>query len=143
MTLSATAIILALFAAGLALIALGWRANRTARAMVPALAPSVAPSVSPSVAETDALAGQADQVEAISLRVADLLQDHERRLTEVLAQMREDISGLKTDVEWLAGERMIEQAIALAQTGSDAEAIGQELGLSRDQAATIALFRKH
>ena len=97
----------------------------------------------PSLAEAEVVAAPVDQVEAISLRVAELLQDNERRITEVLAHVREDLSGLKSDVEWLAGERMIEQAIALAQTGSDADEIGQELGLSRDQAATIALFRKH
>lgn len=135
MTLSAAAIILAVFVSGLALIVLGWRANRSATAMVPAL--------NPPLDEVDMVAGPVDQVEAISLRVAELLQDHERRMTEVLAQMREDISGLKSDVEWLAGERMIEQAIALAQNGSDADEIGQELGMSRDQAATISLFRKH
>ena len=83
------------------------------------------------------------QAEAISQRIEALLNDHERRLTEAFADVREDLSGLKTDVEWLAGERMIEQAIALAQTGSDPDDIGQELGLSRDQAATIAMFRKH
>jgi hypothetical protein len=135
MTLSAAAIILAVFVSGLALIVLGWRANRSATAMVPAL--------NPPLDEVDMVAGPVDQVEAISLRVAELLQDHERRMTEVLTQMREDISGLKSDVEWLAGERMIEQAIALAQNGSDADEIGQELGMSRDQAATISLFRKH
>lgn len=135
MTLSAAAIILAVFVSGLALIVLGWRANRSATAMVHAL--------TPPLDEVDMVAGPVDQVEAISLRVAELLQDHERRMTEVLTQMREDISGLKSDVEWLAGERMIEQAIALAQNGSDADEIGQELGMSRDQAATISLFRKH
>lgn len=131
MTLSATVIIVALFAAGVALIVVGWRANRRALVAVP------------SLAEAEVVAAPVDQVEAISLRVAELLQDNERRITEVLAHVREDLSGLKSDVEWLAGERMIEQAIALAQTGSDADEIGQELGLSRDQAATIALFRKH
>lgn len=131
MTLSAIVIIVALFAAGVALIVVGWRANRRA------------PAVVPSLAEAEVVAAPVDQVEAISLRVAELLQDNERRITEVLAHVREDLSGLKSDVEWLAGERMIEQAIALAQTGSDADEIGQELGLSRDQAATIALFRKH
>lgn len=134
MTLSAAVIILAVFAVGLALIILGWRANRAAAAM---------PAVVAVVAEPDALAEPIDQVEAISQRVAALLQDHERRLTDAFSHVREDLSGLKSDVEWLAGERMIDQAIALAQTGSDAEEIGQELGLSRDQAATIALFRKH
>ncbi|OYU18880.1 MAG: hypothetical protein CFE34_08180 [Rhodobacteraceae bacterium PARR1] len=137
MTLSAAVIILAVFAVGLALIVFGWRARRAAAASaVVALAPL------PVVTE-DAVEAAADPVDAISQRVAALLHDHERRLTDAFSHVREDLSGLKSDVEWLAGERMIEQAIALAQTGSDAEEIGQELGLSRDQAATIALFRKH
>lgn len=134
MTLSAAAIILAVFAAGLALIIFGWRAKRTA---------ADAPALDAVATEPEVTADPIDQVEAISLRVASLLQDHERRLTDAFSHVREDLSGLKSDVEWLAGERMIDQAIALAQTGSDAEEIGQELGLSRDQAATIALFRKH
>lgn len=134
MTLSAAAIILAIFMAGLALIIIGWRARRTA-------AEAHAPEAVPAAPEMPA--DPIDQVEAISQRVATLLQDHERRLTDAFSHVREDLSGLKSDVEWLAGERMIDQAIALAQTGSGVEEIGQELGLSRDQAATIALFRKH
>ena len=126
MPLSVALTILAVFTAGVALIIAGWRARRVAAATV--------------VAEP---AGMPDAAEAISQRIEALLNDHERRLTEAFADVREDLSGLKTDGEWLAGERMIEQAIALAQTGSDPDDIGQELGLSRDQAATIAMFRKH
>jgi orotate phosphoribosyltransferase-like protein len=57
--------------------------------------------------------------------------------------LREHLGDLKSDVEWLAGERMIEQAIQMARQGSDPDTIGNELGLSRDTAATIAMFRKH
>lgn len=131
MTLSATVIILVVFVAGLGMILVGLRARRRAAAIV-----SVAVMAEADVAVVD-------PVEEISQKVAALLHDHERRMTDAFAHVREDLSGLKSDVEWLAGERMIEQAIALAQTGSDADEIGQELGLSRDQAATIALFRKH
>jgi succinate dehydrogenase/fumarate reductase flavoprotein subunit len=137
MTLSVAAILLAVSAAGLALIVVGWRARRAAAA---SLAAQAAPDLQPEAAPADPVV---EATEAISARVAALLQDHERRMTDAFSHVREDLSGLKSDVEWLAGERMIEQAIALAQTGSDAEEIGQELGLSRDQAATIALFRKH
>ena len=128
MTLSVAAILLAVSAAGLALIVVG------------SLAAQAAPDLPPAATPADPVV---EATEAISARVAALLQDHERRMTDAFSHVREDLSGLKSDVEWLAGERMIEQAIALAQTGSAAEEIGQELGLSRDQAATIALFRKH
>lgn len=120
--------------AGGALVVLGLRARRatvdTAQTDPQAEA-MAAPDLTPELAE------------ALSQRIETLLGDHERRLTEAFASVRDDLSGLKSDVEWLAGERMIEQAIALAQTGSDPDEIGQELGLSRDAAATIAMFRKH
>jgi orotate phosphoribosyltransferase-like protein len=38
---------------------------------------------------------------------------------------------------------MIEQAITLAQTGLEADEIGRELGLTRETAETIRMFRRH
>jgi hypothetical protein len=60
-----------------------------------------------------------------------------------LAGLKADIQHLKSDVEWLAGERMIEQAIQMAQTGLQPDDIGRELGMTRETAETIAAFRKH
>ena len=137
MTLSVAAILLAVSAAVLALIVVCCLSRGAGGAF---LAAPAAPDLHPAATPADPVV---EATEAISARVAALLQDHERRMTDAFSHVREDLSGLNSDVEWLAGERMIEQAIALAQTGSDAEEIGQELGLSRDQAATIALFRKH
>jgi hypothetical protein len=119
---------------GVALVVLGLRARRVAEQTLqtePQAEAGAAPDLTPELAEV------------LSQRIETLLGDHERRLTEAFASVREDLTGLKSDVEWLAGERMIEQAIALAQTGSDPDEIGQELGLSRDAAATISMFRKH
>lgn len=135
MSLVATFLLLASFAGGLALIALGLRQRRASR-----LALADAERLSAALLPTPTAEDTAD---ILSARLAELLGEHERRLSEAFATVREDVSGLKSDVEWLTGERMIEQAIALAQTGSDPDEIGHELGLSRDAAATIALFRKH
>ena len=81
--------------------------------------------------------------EELAARVEGIIAEQSRRQGDVLASLRADIQHLKSDVEWLAGERMIEQAIALAQTGMDPDDIGRELGLTRDAAETITVFRKH
>ena len=79
----------------------------------------------------------------IGARIGDLLAKQQSYQAEALAALRADLQGVKADVEWLAGERMIEQAIAMAQAGSTPDAISEELGMSRDSAAAIALFRRH
>lgn len=79
----------------------------------------------------------------LAARVEGIITEQSRRQGDVLAGLRADIQHLKSDVEWLAGERMIEQAIALAQTGMEPDEIGRELGLTRDAAETITAFRKH
>lgn len=136
MSFVAVLFVLASVLGGTVLVVKGWRMRRAAAATT----------------EAEVFAYEVPDVsDAVAQKVAALLTDQERRLAEAvtgavhgaMAGLREDVSGLKSDVEWLAGERMIEQAIALAQTGSDPEEIGQELGLSRDTAATIAMFRKH
>lgn len=82
----------------------------------------------------------ADEVAA---RIEGLIAEHTRMQNDVLVSLRADIQHLKSDVEWLAGERMIEQAIALAQSGANPDEIGRELGMTHDAAETITLFRKH
>lgn len=136
MSFAAVLFVLASVIGGSFLVVKGWRMRRSDADMT----------------ETEVVAYEVpDMSDAVAQKVAALLTDQERRLAEAvsgavqgaMAGLREDVSGLKSDVEWLAGERMIEQAIALAQTGSDPDEIGQELGLSRDTVETIAMFRKH
>jgi len=81
--------------------------------------------------------------EEVAARVEGMIAEQTRAQSDALASLRADIQHLKSDVEWLAGERMIEQAIALAQSGAEPEDIGRELGLTRDAAETITTFRKH
>ena len=84
-----------------------------------------------------------EAAEELAARMEGLIAEQTRRHVDALAGLRADIQHLKSDVEWLAGERMIEQAIALAQSGLEPDDIGRELGLTRDTAETIAVFRKH
>lgn len=134
MSLGVTAAIFATLLAGVCLVWLGLR-----RKLRPVAVAGVA-TVAPAPSEGEGAAHMADHVVA---RVEGLLSAQTQAQADALADLKAEILGLKSDVEWLAGERMIEQAIALAQNGIDAEEIGRELGMSRDAAETIVAFRRH
>lgn len=143
MTLGTSAILLATLLAGITLVALGLLRNRVREEeALPELAlPTGADADGASPEMAVALAG------AFAQRLESLLAEQTQRQSEVLsdalAGLQHDIRHLKSDVEWLAGERMIEQAITLAQTGLEADEIGRELGLTRETAETIRMFRRH
>lgn len=132
MTAGTIAALLATLMAGAFLVALGLRRRRAAGL--------VAPPEAVALPEGEGAAQVAAEVAA---RVEGLLSAQTQAQADALADLKAEILGLKSDVEWLAGERMIEQAIALAQTGVEADEIGRELGLSRDAAETIVAFRRH
>ncbi|ESW61943.1 MAG: hypothetical protein Q27BPR15_03720 [Rhodobacter sp. CACIA14H1] len=129
MTTGMIAALLATLLAGVSLLTLGLMRGRRR-----AVAASAA-------AEADTLAGPV--AEELAARVEGLIAEQTRAQSDALAGLRADIQHLKSDVEWLAGERMIEQAIALAQSGVEPDDIGRELGLTREAAETITTFRKH
>lgn len=133
MTPGMIAALLATLLAGASLLTLGLlRARR--RAVEPA-------ALLPGDGLADGLA--VPVAEEVAARVEGMIAEQTRAQSDALASLRADIQHLKSDVEWLAGERMIEQAIALAQSGAEPEDIGRELGLTRDAAETITTFRKH
>ena len=139
MTLGTSALLLATLLAGITLVAFGLLRNRARGDEALAEAGHLQAGETPdSVAD---LAGVfAQRLEAI---MTEQSQRQSEALSDALAGLKSDIQHLKSDVEWLAGERMIEQAITLAQTGLEADEIGRELGLSRETAETIRMFRRH
>lgn len=91
---------------------------------------------------------------ATSGDIVTLLREGEDRLTTMVALMdashqaridglRQDIISVKADIDWLTGERMIEQAISMAREGLPAEQISEDLGLSYEAARTISVMRRH
>lgn len=139
MTLGTSAILLATLLAGISLVAFGLLRNRARGEEALADMGSTQGAVAPDL--HDDLAGAfAARLEVI---MAEQTARQSEALSDALAGLKSDIQHLKSDVEWLAGERMIEQAITLAQTGLEAEEIGRELGLTRETAETIRMFRRH
>lgn len=75
----------------------------------------------------------------IAALVATLDASHKARLED----MHQELTSVKSDLEWLTGERMIEQAVSMARDGMSAEEISADLGLSLDAAQTISVMRRH
>lgn len=139
MTLGTSAILLATLLAGISLVAFGLLRNRARGEEALADMGPTQGAFAPDI--HDDLAGAfAARLEAI---MAEQTARQSEALSDALAGLKSDIQHLKSDVEWLAGERMIEQAITLAQTGLEADEIGRELGLTRETAETIRMFRRH
>lgn len=87
-------------------------------------------------------------------RMLDLIREGNERLGALMAMMdasntarldglRQEISSVKADIDWLTGEKMIEQAIAMARDGISAEEISADLGLSIEAAKTVQAMRRH
>lgn len=141
MTIGTIAALLATLMAGVILLTLGlWRLRQRAEGPGAEMVAEMADGLPQGVAGTELAATLAARLEGVMAEQARRQSDV---LTVALAGLKADLQHLKSDVEWLAGERMIEQAIQMAQTGLDPDDIGRELGLTRDTAETIATFRKH
>lgn len=150
MTLGLIAALLATMTAGVTLVTVGlWRMRQRAEAVefTPEAPVADLSEDMNDIVPSASLVSAPEVAAALAARMEGMIAEQTRRqadvLTVALAGLKADIQHLKSDVEWLAGERMIEQAIQMAQRGLEPDDIGRELGLTRDTAATIAMFRKH
>ncbi len=84
-----------------------------------------------------------DQLAALEQRLAERLHDMDWRHAAALDRISATTDSLQSDLDWLTGERMIEQAIALARKGEEPEAIAAEAGLDLDEAKAVARLRRH
>lgn len=91
----------------------------------------------PVVDENATLIAQIDE------RLSTVATRIEAHQADLIDRVHDDIRSLQSDMDWLAGERMIEEAIAMAHAGQSASHISSELGLSVEDAETISRFRKH
>lgn len=90
-----------------------------------------------------------DPVATVPPEVGALLARVERRLADAqdcsaeMARMHQTLLQMRADVEWLAGERMIEQAIEMCRAGLSNESISADLGLHPADVRTLRLLRAH
>lgn len=91
----------------------------------------------------DLIAQMAPEFAAHTRQIETLLSAHHaQRQTEDEA-MRQDLSAIRADLEWLAGERMIEQALSMFRDGVSVTEVSQELGLPVETVRTLNLLRAH
>lgn len=82
-------------------------------------------------------------MQQIDARMAHYCARMEEQQRALAIRLQEDIRDLQCDLDWIASERMIDEAVALARTGERPEDISQKLNLPIDAAETIMRFRKH
>jgi hypothetical protein len=82
-------------------------------------------------------------VVAAPATATDTLSDRLERLEDAVAEMSDLMKDTRSDVAWLAGERMIDQAISLARQGESGHEISRKTGISADELVGMQAFRKH
>jgi hypothetical protein len=114
---------------GAAILATGlWRWRQTAKA-----------TSATAQAEVDL----ANLIRSGEERIASLVASLDASQQARIEDMRHELTSVKSDLEWLTGERMIEQAVSMARDGLSAEQISADLGVSLDAAQTISVIRRH
>jgi hypothetical protein len=92
----------------------------------------------------DMLHAQADRMTAIA-DLAAAVGRLEARLDaprdDGLSAVSADLAAIRAEVEWLGGERMIEEAVRMCREGIPARRVGEELGISADSMRVISLLR--
>lgn len=76
-------------------------------------------------------------------RLESRISTHEHQRVNDMEHLRQNIAQMRADVEWLAGERMIEQAIEMCREGLTTERISQDLGMQPEDVRTLKLLRAH
>jgi hypothetical protein len=83
-----------------------------------------------------------DVIDAVG-RFERLLVAHQKQAQSADAALRQDMAAIRADVEWLSGERMIEQALTMFRDGKSDRDVSQELGLPLDTVRSLNLLRAH
>lgn len=76
-------------------------------------------------------------------QIETLLSAHHDQRQSEDAALREDLSAMRADLEWLAGERMIEQALTMFREGVPVKEVSTQLGLPLETVRTLNLLRAH
>ncbi|MCC5964950.1 MAG: hypothetical protein JJU24_02325 [Natronohydrobacter sp.] len=71
-----------------------------------------------------------------------LLREAEARIAEH-EEISRHVETIQSDVEWIAGEKMIEQVMTLVRENMPVSQISRETGLSHEKITTLATFRTH
>jgi len=71
-----------------------------------------------------------------------IMREAEARTAEQ-QEISRQVETIQSDVEWIAGEKMIEQVMSLVRDNLPVSQISRETGLSHEKITTLATFRTH
>jgi hypothetical protein len=60
-----------------------------------------------------------------------------------VAEMKTSVARIRSDLDWFIGDKLIEQAVAMAKTGEAESEISQATGISMDEVHAIRRMRRH
>jgi pilus assembly protein TadC len=89
------------------------------------------------------IAQMSPEFTAHTRQIETLLSAHHALRQSEDEAVRQDLSAIRADLEWLAGERMIEQALTMFREGVSVKDVSQELGLPVETVRTLNLLRAH
>lgn len=85
----------------------------------------------------------AQDVIAAVARFEALLAQDQKLAQAARAALQQDLAAIRAEVEWLSGERMIEQALTMFRDGKTDRDVSTELGLPLDTVRSLNLLRAH
>ncbi len=69
--------------------------------------------------------------------------EEQAKIGATIEAMASEIKDMRSDVQWLTSERMIDQAINMAREGESGSEIARQTGISADELVAMQAFRRH
>ena len=69
--------------------------------------------------------------------------EEQAKIGATIEAIATEIKDMRSDIQWLTRERMIDQAINLAREGESGSEIARQTGISADELVAMQAFRRH
>lgn len=89
------------------------------------------------------LPGHPAQLSDAIMHLEGLLQTYETRRDATYDRFAADLSVVRSEVEWLGGAWMIDEAVRMCRQGIPSDQIGEQLGISPESLRVLSLIRAH
>ncbi|MCI5041960.1 MULTISPECIES: hypothetical protein [Donghicola] len=69
--------------------------------------------------------------------------EEQAKIGATIEAIATEIKDMRSDIQWLTSERMIDQAINMAREGESGSEIARQTGISADELVAMQAFRRH
>lgn len=88
-------------------------------------------------------AANARDINQAVLRLEGLIETNQRTHLSILDDIRQDLAEMRGDIEWLASDRMIAEAIELARQNAKPAEISTEPNRVEESVRALKVLRRH